>query len=250
MGLNIILPNVRKLFIPDPGYVMFEGDLKGADAQVVAWESDDEDLKSAFRSGIDIHSKNAEDLWGHKFTSLGGHSRYLKRQETKKAVHAVNYGVSDRTLAITLNWTVHEAETFRKRWFGIHPGIPNNFHGRIRADLARNRTIRNAFGFRRVFFDRIDSCFAEALAWVPQSTVALNSFLGFFSLEQQFPKAEPLLQVHDSIVFQLPSEEAKKSSPQTLRKALEVLTPYPDPLVIPWDLKRSERSWGDMEDVK
>ena len=57
------LPNVRELFLPDPDHVMFECDLKGADAQVVAWEADDEDLKAAFRAGIDVHSKNAKDIF-------------------------------------------------------------------------------------------------------------------------------------------------------------------------------------------
>ena len=55
MPLSIRLPNVRKLFITDPGYVMYEADLKGADAQVVAWEAEDDDLKAAFRAGVDIH---------------------------------------------------------------------------------------------------------------------------------------------------------------------------------------------------
>ena len=113
--------------------------------------------------------------------------------------------------------------------------------------MQANRTVANRFGFRRVFFDRIDSCFAEALAWIPQSTVALNTYYGAFALEAQFPATEVLLQVHDSLVFQLP----KTALPPTaaLRKALEVVTPYPDPLTIPWDLKCSEQSWGDMQKV-
>ena len=32
-----------------------------------------------------------------------------------------------------------------------------------------------------------------------------------------------------------------------LRKDLETIVPYDDPLVIPWDLKKSLRSWGEME---
>lgn len=247
MGLNIVLPNVRKLFIPDPGYIMFEADLKGADAQVVAWEAEDEELKAAFRAGIDIHSKNAEDMWGRAFTSLSGVARDAKRQETKKGVHAINYGASPRTVAISLGWTTHEAETFQRRWFSLHPGIPNNFHGRIRDALSRNRTIYNAFGFRRVFFDRIDNCFTEALAWIPQSTVALNSFIGFFALEKKFPWVEPLLQVHDSVVFQFPIARCPKA--KEIQAALAVPTPYPDPLIIPWDLKSSTKSWGDMEKI-
>ena len=245
---TIVLPNVRKLFIPDPDHMIFEGDLAGADAQVVAWEAEDEDLKAAFRAKIDVHVKNAEDMWGASFTKLQGYARDAKRQELKRGVHATNYGGTARTLATTLGWTVHEADSFQKRWFSIHPLIEKNFHGRIRNSLHSTRTVTNKFGFRRVFFDRIDNAFTEALAWVPQSTVALNTFHGAFQLEERYPvlreRDDIMLQVHDSIVFQFHKSNVPPLA--DMKKALEVKTPYDDPLYIPWDIKGSEKSWGDV----
>lgn len=260
MATQIILPNVRKLFIPDPGYVMFEADLKGADAQVVAWEMDDEILKTAFRAGHDIHSINAEAMWGDAFTRLekGSHARDYKRQECKHTVHGIHYGCSPRTTAVQRGWLVSEAERFHRRWMSLHPGV-EQYHNRIRNNLSKNRTIYNAFGFRRVFFDRIDNCFTEALAWIPQSTVALNTYYGALQLEarywpeQQEPFWQPdpenpegiLLQTHDSLNPQF--HLARVPPIEDIRKTLEVVTPYPDPLTIPWDLKRSTKSWGEME---
>jgi hypothetical protein len=46
---TIDLPNVRKLFIPDPGKMIFDADLSGADLYVVVWEADDAGLKKALR---------------------------------------------------------------------------------------------------------------------------------------------------------------------------------------------------------
>lgn len=242
-----MLPNVRKLFIPDPGYTLVEADLSGADAQVVAWEADDDDLKRAFRAGLDVHSKNAEDMWGIEFTSLpeGSHERYKKRQQNKVAVHLTNYGGSAKTLAASQGWTTHEADRFQHRWFSLHPNIRRNFHERTRSALARDRTVTNAYGFRRVYYDRIDTCFGEALAWIPQSTVAITTYLGAFALERSVPEVEFLLQIHDSLVFQIPT--ASRIRPQDISLALGVATPYPDPLLIPWSLARSEKSWGDVE---
>lgn len=261
---SIVLPNVRKIFKTDPGYIQFEADLKGADAQVVAWEAEDEDLKDAFRKGVDIHVKNAEDMWGHEFTKLpeGSYARQRKRQECKHTVHGVDYGCTPRTTAIQRGWLVAEAERFHKRWFDLHPGIKLNFHDRVRQSLSRDRTIRNAFGFRRVYFDRIDNCFTEALAWIPQSTVALNTYYGAFQLERRywpeqlepgyFPDPENpegcILQTHDSINFQF--RNGKTPEAQEIAQTLVVLTPYPDPLYIPWDLKCSTKSWGEMEKCK
>lgn len=247
----VSLPNVRKIFIPDPGYVLFDADLSGADAQVVAWEAEDEDLKAAFRAGIDVHDKNAEDMWGAEYTKLPGNKKEgpksVKRKQTKKAVHATNYGASSRTVAIALGWTVHNADSFQKRWFSIHPGIKKNFHGNIEASLRLNRTIRNRFGFHRVFFDRLDAAFTEALAWIPQSTVALISFEGALQLEERCPYVEMLLQVHDSLVFQVPKG---KEDPRALISGLAVPVPYDDPLTIPWGLAASEKSWGECKEIK
>jgi DNA polymerase-1 len=246
------LPNVRKIFIPDPGYIIFDADLAGADAQVVAWEADDEDLKAAFRAGLDVHDKNAEDLWGSAYTKLAGNSKEgpksVKRKQNKVAVHATNYGASSRTLAISLGWTVREADDFQKRWFSIHPGIKTNFHGRVERGLRENRTVKNAFGYHRIFFDRIDNSFTEALAWIPQSTVALVSFEGAIQLKEQCPYVEYLLQVHDSLVFQVPI--SKSNNIESLIQGLTVPVPYSDPLTIPWGIARSPKSWGDCKTVE
>lgn len=251
---QIVLPNIRKLVIPDPGYVMYEADLKGADAQVVAWEADDAMLKAAFRSNADVHSLNAEMMLGTAFTSLpeGSHARRAKRQEFKHTVHGIDYGCTPRTTAIQRGWLVKEAERFHTRWFQLHPGILR-WHERIKNQLTRDRTIHNAFGFRRQFFDRIENCFTEALAWGPQSTVAINTYYGMLALEAKYFPDEfsiegILLQTHDSGNFQFPTNRVPQA--EEIQNTLRVLTPYPDPLYIPWDLKRSTKSWGEMEKVK
>jgi DNA polymerase I len=251
MSKTTSMPNIRKMFVPDDGYTIFDVDLAGADAQVVAYEAEDLDLIEAFRKGLDVHSKNAEDLWGTSFTSLAGDKshgpRAKRRKDCKQAVHATNYGGSPRTIAKVLGWTVREAESFQRRWFSLHPGIKANFHGRIESDLQRTRMVTNRFGYRRVYFDRIDSVFTEALAWVPQSTVAETSFRGGLALERACPFVEMLLQVHDSLVFQVPHEHEDRIA--EIRAALTVPIPYPEPLVIQWGVSRSRVSWGDCEPV-
>lgn len=247
---KLVLPNVRKLIIPDPGYEIYEADLAGADAQVVAWEAEDEDLKAAFRAGLKIHAKNAEDMWGAEYTKLpiDSHARYAKTQQNKVAVHLTNYGGTSRTLAISQGWTVHEADRFQKKWFSLHPGIKTNFHGKIERELNTTKIITNIFGFQRPYFDRPAQCFTEALAWKPQSVVAINTYLGAFQLEERVPEVEILLQVHDSLVFQLPIRTTY--TPITLREALKVKTPYADPLYIPWGLAKSAKSWGECEEIE
>lgn len=250
---KITLPNVRKLFIPDPGYVLFDADLSGADAQVVAWEAEDDDLKSAFRAGLKIHIKNCRDMWPDKVRGFSDEA--IKKldgpgglyYDNKRAIHGTNYGLTPRGMAQTLGWMVVDCERFQRNWFGLHPGIRDRFHGGVKSALQSNKTITNVFGFRRVYFDRPDACFTEGLAWKPQSTVALNTYLGALKLKKEHPHVQFLLQVHDSLVFQFRKDLCP--SYDSIRNSLTVVTPYPDPLTIPWGLAASEKSWGECEKV-
>ncbi len=241
--MTVPLPNVRKLFIPDEGMRIYEADLAGADAQVVAAEANDVDLRTAFKEGLDVHAKNATDLWGTSFTLLEGSARSKRRKECKQAVHATNYGAAARTIATILNWRIHEADDFQSRWFRLHPGI-REWHRRVEG-LVRKRNVPNPFGYRIIYFDRIDALLPQALAWIPQSTVALVCFKGALQLQDKIPEVEILLQVHDSLVFQLPINSPRTHS--EIQNALTVPVPYPDPLVIQWNLKTSTKSWGEVE---
>jgi DNA polymerase I-like protein with 3'-5' exonuclease and polymerase domains len=240
------LPNIRRIFVPDLGKVICDCDLSGADAQVVAWEANDHDLKHAFRKGLDVHNHNGAAMWKEAYIPDKRLRHHTMRDELKRAVHGTNYGSSVRNLASTLGWSTSFASAFQERWFQLHPSI-YDWHKRINLLLATTRTITNPFGYRRVYFDRPENCFTEALAWGPQSTVALICSRGAVQLNNTLPWVEILLQVHDSIVFQIPFTRVEPTSLRAIRNALTVTVPYPsDPLVIPWGLAISEKSWGDV----
>jgi DNA polymerase I-like protein with 3'-5' exonuclease and polymerase domains len=255
-GLAYKLPNVRKLFIPDKGYAIFDVDLSGADAQVVAWDADDEDLMAAFKAGLKIHIKNYEDMTGIKFDPARDKkaqpgSLYSAYDEMKRGVHATNYVGSARTLAITLGWKVARAEAFQKNWFKRHPKI-KTWHGRINRSLQLTRSVTNAYGYKRTYFDRIEGILPEAVAWIPQSTIGIVCSKGGVRLcvdkALRLPWVEPLLQVHDSLVFQIPFAKITPANLELVRDRLHVPVPYPDPLTIPWGLSLSSKSWGDCKE--
>lgn len=235
------LPNIRKLFTPDPNCILFDSDLQQADAQVVAWEANDDDLKAIFRDpSLDLHDENCKTVFGHY--PVGRYKSLRKR--VKAGVHATNYGSSARTLGRTLGITTHEATKFQRTWFGAHPGI-KEWHDRTLSQLQASRTIRNAFGYKRYYFDRIEGVLPQALAWIPQSTVALTINKGMLNLDKDVPQVELLLQVHDSVVGQYPKFCDPLIRPR-IRDALLIPIPYDDPLVIGVDLTISSVSWGDV----
>ena len=96
------------------------------------------------------------------------------------------------------------------------------------------------------FFGRVDKALPQALAWVPQSTVAIVTAKAMDVIDLSFPSVETLLQVHDSIVGQLPIERDPALFGQLL-DAVRIPIPYDDPLTIPWGAKLSKYTWGDCE---
>jgi len=234
------LPNIRKLFLPDPGYIIVDCDLAQADAQVVAWEANDDELKAIFRDPTaDLHDENAKAIFGD--------CTPRHRQLAKTGVHAVNYGAKPRTLAAALGISVREAEHFANKWFAAHPGI-REWHRRVEHDLSFTRRVSNRFGNVRYYFDRIEHLLPQALAWIPQSTVALVINRGLVEVDTRLRgRVEPLMQVHDSLVMQIPKKHFPSVLPE-LKACMEVVVPYEDPLIIPVGLDVSEDSWGDIQE--
>jgi len=234
-GLNMqnIPPELRYLYVPDAGYIIVDCDLDRADLQVVVWEADDPELKQVLREGVDVHTENAKTIG-------------CTRPQAKAGVHATNYGAKPRTLATTLGITVKEAEAFQKRWFEAHPGI-KEWHQRTEEALWANRMVANRFGYRRYYFDRVEGLLPQALAWVPQSTVGIVTNLGMLNIHKKLPEVQLLIQVHDSLVMQLPEDRIEELLPQVI-DCMKVTVPYDDPLVIGVGAKISPVSWGDCEE--
>lgn len=248
-------PNVRKLFIPDPGMIICDSDLDRADLQVVVWEAEDDGLKKALREGLDLHLYNARDAYNLPYPddeivegteTCDEHKKryYSQRQNAKAGCHATNYGATPPTIARVLGVTTREAEAFIARWFAAHPGI-RAWHDRTRQSLERHHAVWNKFGYRRLYFDRLDRLLPEALAWVPQSTVACVINEVWDILENTEPLIQCLMQVHDSLVTQFPAQYKDYCIQRITEIGNSIVIPYDDPLIIPLGTKCSATSWGD-----
>lgn len=241
-------PNIRSMFKPDPGYIMFEVDLKQADAQIVAWESGATGLMDIFdeiNSGgdRDVHKENALICFQTKDVSP------WQRQISKHVVHGTNFVGSSREVARRLGLLQHQVDIFQKRWFGRYPEI-RNWHRSIEDELMRTRSVTNILGYRRMFFDRIDTILPEAVAWKPQSTTALVIDAGIRNMERQLPQAELLMQVHDSALGQVKLGAFTLAFKAALKKCFTIRLPYPRPLEMLVELKTSKVNWGEVEKEK
>jgi DNA polymerase I-like protein with 3'-5' exonuclease and polymerase domains len=245
-------PNLRRAIVFDPGHVGWEPDLAGADARVVAWDADDALMKQLFREGWSIHAQRAKEIYGASAGEDGRKEPYYTL--AKKGGHLWNYGGKARTMAASLGVTVAEADKIIKRLSALHPGVVA-WHKRVSKQLAETNTITNAFGYRIIYFKRPDEALTDALAWIGQGTVACAINRAMVNIDDgidagQLPNTEFLMQQHDSLVGQTRAELWPAAKPLIKAAFERVVIPYPDPLVIPPDLKTSTTSWGNMEKEK
>lgn len=238
------LPNLRSAIVPSPGHIMWERDLAGADAQVVAWDSGDENLKQMFRERVKIHAVTAREVYGGDAGPDGRREPFYTL--AKKGRHAWHYGAKARTIAASLGLTVKDAEKLIARMAGFNPGIPK-WHERVAKQLQEpGHMIRNAFGYRIIFFGRPDDCFTGALAWIGQGTIACVLNRAVVSIDHMLDVAL-LMNQHDSLVGETLIQCWATANPEIEERFNQIIVPYPEPLVIPTELKTSLLSWGDME---
>jgi DNA polymerase I-like protein with 3'-5' exonuclease and polymerase domains len=262
------LPNLRANFLPDPDYALVEADLARADAQTIAWEAGAEELKRALRADEDIHSECALVLYGADKNPRAMHTNGMSyRDNSKRWQHGTNFAGKHRTLASVLVLPEAHVERCQLWWLREkHPAL-GQLHERIQFELNSRKApvIYNRFGFRRAYVggSRQDgNLLQQALAWIAQSTTAcvINRALlqidcghDIFGeprcgrcLTCEVPEAQVLLQVHDSILLQVPLHLLTPEFIARFQAAMRVVVPYDDPLVIGTEIKWSARHWGEM----
>lgn len=246
----LVLPNVRTLFIPDEGMTFFDIDLSAADLRIVVWESDEPEMKAMFREGKDPYTEIAKEFYRDPSIKKDD----PRRQKFKSFAHGTNYLGTPKGLAERLGLTVIDAERTMAWYFSRFPRI-KQWQDRLKRSLEEKKMVQNAFGYRCYFFSRIEgTVYNQAAAWIPQSTVGCLINRAYERINRRWPykpgeppEVEILLQVHDSLAGQFPTENAAFYKEEILRLA-SIEIPYPgDPLIIPVDIKTSTKSWGDCE---
>lgn len=236
-----MLPNIRKLYIPDPGYTLFDIDLASADLRIVTWESDCKLMKEWFHAGYDPYTMVAREYY--RDPSL--HKDDPRRQKFKSLCHATNYLGLAENIAGNSNIGLGVAEVARvQQWyFTLFPEI-KKWQDNLIETVNKERTIRNAFGYTFTFLGRLDkNSYNEAAAWVPQSTVGILINHAMVNIDKSLPEVQLLLQVHDSLVGQYPTSMPEMREQILAQSRIEI--PYADPLIIPVGINTSEKSWGD-----
>lgn len=243
---NIPNGRIKELFLADEGCVLINADLSQAEARVVAYLADETRLIKVFEEGGDIHRRNASNVFSKKESEVSSEEREL----AKRVVHASNYGMGPRTFAATAGIAESRAKQLLNIYFATYPRI-KVWHMQIRSQLQRgNRVLTTPMGRKRVFFNRFDdSLFKEALAYIPQSTVADILNAGF--RDCVYSGMDVRLQIHDAIVVNVVNNpEIIRLTIRSMKEKLErPIQIKGKTLIIPADFKVGV-NWGEMQKWK
>ena len=234
------LPNVRKLFIPDPDMTFFDIDLDSADLRIVVWESHCSEMKAMFSEGLKPYVEIAKEYYRDP-TITKFHPSYAL---FKALCHGTNYLGTPSGLSSRIGLLTIEVERIQNWYYEKFPEI-KIWQTDLCSKLRSDRYVQNVFGYRGWFFDRMEgTIFNQAVAWIPQSTVGCLINRGYHNIHSQSPEIQVLLQVHDSLAGQFPTN-TKETSMAKILKHCSIELPYEQPLTIPVGLVTSDLSWGD-----
>ena len=236
------LPNVRELYIPDQGKTYFDIDLDSADLRIVTWESDCGWMKEQFKQKRKPYIEVMKEYYHNQSMDKNSHPREYAM--FKSLCHGTNYLGTADGIAPRIGLLVHETERIQKWYFGLCPEI-KKWQEEIKKQVSGRRFVQNVFGYRTYFFDRIEgTIFNQAVAWIPQSTVACLINRAYVAIDDQLPDVEVLLQVHDRWVGQFDTIQGGDAV-RKIEACSQIPLPYPEPLIIPVGVATSARSWGD-----
>ena len=227
---------IRKAFVPEEeNSVLLSSDYSQIELRVLAHISGDEHLIDAFKHGADIHTSTAMRVFNiEKSEDVTPNDR----RNAKAVNFGVVYGISDFGLSNNLEISRKEAKAYIETYFERYPGI-KDYMERVVREARDKGYVETLFKRRREIPD-INSRnfnvrgFAErtAINSPIQGSAADILKIAMIHLDQALEagayKTKMLLQVHDEIVLQVPSDELaaiKELVKETMESAIELAVP-------------------------
>ena len=238
------LPNVRTIFVPDEGMEFFDIDLDSADLRIVSWESSCAWMKKQFAEKKKPYIEVMKEYFQNP--DMTKHSHPREYAQFKALCHGTNYLGTASGISPRIGLEMKKVEKIQEWYFSLCPEI-KKWQEDIKKQVSGRRFVQNVFGYKMHFFDRIEgTIFNQAVAWIPQSSVACLINRGYKAIDDTLPEVDVLLQVHDSLAGQFPIENREKHIASIIQAA-QIILPYKDPLTIPVGVKTSQKSWGDCQ---
>jgi DNA polymerase-1 len=185
---------VKECFIAQPGYVLINADFSQLELRLATAYAGEEELKQVFNEGRDIFTEMSKQLG-------------MTRHETKTLVYSMQYGAGEQRLMSAFGVTKQEARKIRENYFATYPNF-KQFNERCTARVEQTGIIKLWSGRYRHFDDKTEAY--KAMNSVIQGGAAdiVERIMVKAWQELESDDCRILLQVHDSITFEVKEELA------------------------------------------
>jgi DNA polymerase-1 len=267
-------PEIRQLFLSDENRILVGIDYSQIELRVLAHYAKDEILIDAFKTGKDLHSATAAQVFmSHmpfeeayaqieKMKDVDGTQEQKYRKASKTVNFGIVYGMSASGLGDQLGISKKEAQEVIDSYFKGYPGIAG-FMETMKNFAKKNQYVQDLFYRKRRLHTELKSgqsgLIASALRMAGnfpiQSTACgiLKKAIVDLKPVLQEVKGNIILQIHDELLFDLPANITKEELEKlktTMENTVKLDVPircdvemYPEK----WQLKVNEDKWFQEE---
>ena len=201
---------IRKMFIPKEGCVLVDADYSQIELRVLAHIADDDVMRNAFISGMDIHTATAAQVFGVEAEQVTS----LQRRHAKAVNFGIVYGISEFSLAEDIGVSRYEAKAYIDSYLNNYRGV-RDYMKQVVVDAREKGFTETIYGRKRYIPELKSSNFnvrsgAERIALntpIQGSAADLIKLAMIHvdkALRENFPEAKLLLQVHDELIVECP----------------------------------------------
>ncbi len=205
---------IRECFVAEEGMILTSADYSQVELRVLAQVADDEVLKDIFRRGEDVHTETAAAIFGIDPADVD----HTTRDRAKAVNFGIIYGLSAFGLSDRLKIPRDEASEFIKRYLGRFTGVKQFMDDTV-AQAKKDGYVTTLIGRRRAI-PEINSSQVQtrnlgerlAINTVVQGTAADIIKQAMIDVSRALAESglstKLVLQIHDELLFEGPTEEA------------------------------------------
>ena len=240
---------LRKVFIPEEGYVYIDADYSQIELRVLAHMSEDAHMIEAFENGEDIHKQAASKVLHKPIEEITKE----ERSNAKAVNFGIVYGISDFGLGEQLGIGRKEAKVYIEQYLEEYSGIKKYMEdvvekakqkgyaqtqfGRKRyiQELKSNNYMVREFGKRAAMNTPIQGTAADIMK------IAMIKV--YNQIKEKKLKSKIVLQVHDEMMIEAPIEE-KEQIKEIIKQSMESAAKLKVPLIA--DISEA-KNWYDCK---
>ncbi len=248
---------IRKSFIAEKGYKLVSFDYSQIELRIAAFLSGDKKLIEIFKTGQDVHTAVACEVFGVKPDEVTKEMRV----RAKTINFGVMYGMGVTALQKNINTNREDAQKFLDGYFNKFLGLAEYLE-RVKQETAQKGYTETYFGRRRYFPDinsRLPFMKASAERMAINAPIqgteadiikiAMIEIENFIKQKGLTKDARLLLQVHDELVYEIKENIIDSLAPEIKKMMQGIIDPKKISGIVCVANASAGFNWGEEEEI-